>query len=89
MKAFGILWVGYKCHKNHFLEGVGLEPVEGEGFRSLIIKKKKPTGVELCLWRLSCNLARTDCGLDLAMKDKHTPYAVAGSSSPLRARTAT
>ena len=41
MKAFGILWVGYKCHKNHFLEGVGLDPVAGEGFRSLIIKKKK------------------------------------------------
>ena len=85
VKAFGILWVGCECHKNHFLEGVGLEPICGI-FRFLI---KNPTGVELCLWRLSCNFARTDCVKDLVMKDKHTLPAVAGSTSPLRARTAT
>ena len=46
-------------------------------------------GVELPLWRLSCNLTRTDGGLDLAMEDKGTPHMEGGSSSPLRARTGT
>ena len=41
------------------------------------------------LWRLSYNLTRTDSGLDLAVKDRGTPHVVDGSSSTLRARTAT
>ena len=32
---------------------------------------------------------KTDGALDLAMKDRGTPHAVAGSSSTMRARTAT
>ena len=57
------------------LEGVGLEPVGGF-CRSLI--KKKPEGVELTLWRLSCNFTRTTSGLDLAKEeDKGTPQWVA------------
>ena len=32
---------------------------------------------------------RTNSGLDLAMEDKGTPHVVIGSSSPMRARTAT
>ena len=67
------------------LEEVGLAPVGGF-CRSLI---KKPEGVELTLWRLSCNFTRTTGGLDLAKEDKGTPHVVGGSSSPMRARTAT
>ena len=48
-----------------------------------------PTGVELPVWRLSCSLTRTDCGLDLALGDKGTPHVVGGPSFPMRARTAT
>ena len=46
-----------------------------------------PAGVELPLSRLSCSLTRADGGL--AVEDKGTPHAVGGSSSPMRARTAT
>ena len=53
--------------------------------RSLI---KNPAGLELPLWRLSCNFTRTDGGRDLAMEDKGTPCAVGVSSSPMRGRTA-
>ena len=38
------------------------------GFCGSLIKNS--AGVELPLWRLSCNFTRTDCGLDLAMEDK-------------------
>ena len=54
--------------------------------RSLI---KNPAGVELPLWRLSCNFTRTDGGRDLAMEDKGAPCEVGVSSSPMRGRTAT
>ena len=50
---------------------------------------KYPTGVELPLWRCSCNFTWTDSRLDLAMEDKGTLPAVGGSSSPVRARTVT
>ena len=59
----------------------------GGGCGSLI--KNTPAGVELLLWRLSWNLTRTDRGLDLVKEEKGTPHAVGGSSSPMRARTAT
>ena len=55
----------------------------------LRVLNKSPTGVELPLWRLSCNLTKTDGGLDLAMEHKGTPHAVGGPSNPARARTAT
>ena len=50
-------------------------------FRSWI---KNPKGVELPLWRFSCNFTRTEGGLHLAMKDKGIPHAVGVSSSPVR-----
>ena len=67
------------------LEGVG--PGICRGFcESLIINL---AGVELPLWRLSCNLTRIDGELDLAMEDKGTLHMEGGSSSPMKARTGT
>ena len=40
--------------------------------------------MELHLWRLPCNLTRTDGSMDLAVKDKGTPHSVGGSSSPMK-----
>lgn len=71
--------MGCEGLKNPPFQGVGLAPVEG----------LNPTGVELPVWRPSCNLTGTDCGLDLALGDKDTPHVVGGSSFPMRARTAT
>lgn len=70
-------------------EGVGPEPVAVgvEGDLVIMVLNKNPRGVELPLWRLSCNFTRTDSGLNLAMEDKGTPNAVGGSSSPMRAKT--
>ena len=45
--------------------------------------------MELPEWRLSCNFIRTNGGLDLTKENRGTPYAVSGSSSPMRARTVT
>ena len=77
--------MGCKCHKNSLLEGVSLASV-GDFARFLIKNSREE---ELPLWKLSCNFTRTDSRLDLAMEDKGTPSAVGGSSSPIRARSAT
>ena len=58
------------------------------GFLQVLNKKAWRGGVDP-LWRLSCNFTRTTGGLDLAKEDKGTPHVVDGSSSPMRARTAT
>ena len=44
------------------------EPGAYRGFCGSLIKN--PAGVELSLWRLSCNFTRTNSGLDLAVEDK-------------------
>ena len=72
-------------------EGMGLEPVAGGVGGDLVITvlNKNPCGVELPLWRLSCNFTRTDGGLDLAPDDQGTPaHVVGGSSNPMGARPA-
>ena len=72
-------------------EGVGPEPVAVgvEGDLVIMVLNKNPCGVELPLWRLSCNFTRTDGGLDLAPDDQGTPaHVVGGSSNPMGARPA-
>ena len=55
----------------------------------LWVLKTHSAGVGLPLWRLSSNFIKTDGGWDLTLENRGTPYAISGSSSPMRARTAT
>ena len=40
--------------------------------------------MESPLWRVPCNLTRTDGELDVALEEKGTPGVVGGSCSPIR-----
>ena len=55
----------------------------------LWVLNKIPEGMELPLWRLSCNFSGSNGDMYLAMEDKGTPHVEGGSSSPMRAKTAT
>ena len=63
------MWVDCGHCKDPLLQRVGLAPVGV--FQAL---NKKPAVVLLPLWRLSCSLTRSECGLDLDMENKGTPH---------------